>query len=337
MSLRDLITNLPVARVVGDADGTVAVGHVRADSREVQPGDVFVAVRGLRADGHAFVATAIARGAAAIVVESELPDVGVPQVVLAAPCTGAVALGILVGRSLGDPGQAMTLVGITGTNGKTTTTYLVESMLLAAGHRPGVIGTVSYRYAGRTEDAPYTTPTPHVLHETLLRMRAAGCTHVVMEVSSAALSMERLGGVAFAVAAFSNLTQDHLDVHGSMEAYAAAKRQLFAAHLAATGTAVVNVDDPAGLWMGAAAPGRVLRVTTTAPDVGPAEIAEISCARYDSTIRGITARVVTPRGPLDVEAPPLVGQYNVANIALAIGIGEALGLPHDAIARGIAT
>jgi len=322
MRLSELISNLVGARVVGDA--SVEVGAVRADSREVNRGDVFVAVRGIRADGHAHVGAAIERGAAAIVVERELPAIACPQVIVG---DGALALGALVGRSLGDPARAMTLVGITGTNGKTTTSYLVESMLRAAGKSPGVIGTVSYRYAGKTEDAAYTTPTPHLLHETFARMREAGVTHVVMEVSSAALAMGRLGGVMFQVAAFSNLTQDHLDVHGSMVAYEAAKRLLFTRHLAPDGAAVVNVDDPAGARM--AAGSRVLRTS----NVSPVEIAPVT---YTSTIRGIEATVATPRGSLAVAAPPLVGDYNVANILLAIGIGEALGLEHAAIARGIA-
>nr|HEX4315566.1 UDP-N-acetylmuramoyl-L-alanyl-D-glutamate--2,6-diaminopimelate ligase [Kofleriaceae bacterium] len=325
MRLGALIDGLAGARVIGDAG--VEVRRVTADSREVATGDVFVAVKGLRADGHAHVAAAIANGAAAVVVERDM-QVAVPQVVVG---SGAVALGWMVGKSLGDPAAAMTLVGVTGTNGKTTTTYLVEAILAAAGHRPGVIGTVSYRWGGATYDAPYTTPTPHVLHETLAKMRDAGCTHVVMEVSSAALVMDRLAGVWFAVGAFSNLTQDHLDVHGTMEAYRDAKRRLFADHLTATGTAVVNVDDPFAEDM-ARGVANTLRVTCDS-----ASHADIRAASYDSTVKGIHATFATPRGELAVAAKPLIGHYNVANLALAIGICEALGVPHDAIARGIAT
>src|SRR5262245_17437061 len=240
MILATLIADLAGARVLGDRG--VAVRAVRNDSRAIEPGDVFVAVRGLRSDGHAFVAAAIERGAAAVVVEREV-DSRVPQAIVE---SGAEALGVMVGHALGDPARAMTLVGITGTNGKTTTTYLVEAALIAAGHRPGVIGTVTYRWGGpggTSVDAPYSTPTPQILHEALAKMRDAGCTHVVMETTSAALDMRRLAGLAFAVGAFSNLTQDHLDVHGTMEAYRDAKRLLFTRHLAG-GTAVVNVDDP---------------------------------------------------------------------------------------------
>ncbi len=326
MTLRDLLDGLG-ARVIGDAG--VPVGAVQSDSRAIRPGDVFVAVRGLRADGHAFVAAAIERGAAAVVVEHEV-DAKVPQAIVA---DGAEALGVMVGHALGDPARAMTLIGITGTNGKTTTTYLVEAALIAAGFRPGVIGTVAYRWGGpggTSIDAPYSTPTPQILHEALAKMREAGCTHVVMETTSAALAMRRLAGLRFAVGAFSNLTQDHLDVHGTMEAYRDAKRLLFTRHLA-RGTAVVNVDDPEGPGMAAAAPGHALRVTSAG-----AAGADVRVIAQDSTVRGITARISTPRGELAVEARPLIGQYNVDNIALAVGICEALGLPHEAIARGVA-
>ena len=325
MTLRELLQGLPDARVTGDAN--ISVGAVRSDSREVQPGDVFVAVRGLRSDGHAFIAAVIERGAAAVVVE-EAPTTPLAVPVVVVP-SGAVALGRLVARSLGDPARAMKLVGITGTNGKTTTTFLVESILLAAGATVGVIGTVTYRWPGHSIEAPYTTPTPQVLHETFAAMRAAGCTHVVMEVSSIALAMDRLAGVEFEVAAFSNLTQDHLDVHGTMAAYLAAKRRLFSDHLA--GTAVVNVDDPKGQNMGAAAPGRVLRVSAQAHGDATIRVLE-----QDSSVRGIKARLATPRGELRIESRPLIGRYNVDNIALAVGVGEALGLPHEAIARGVA-
>jgi len=329
MLLRTLIDGLDGARLVGD--GAIDVRAVHDDSRRVGRGDVFVAVRGGRVDGHDFVATAIERGAAAVVVERELPDLAVPQVVVP---HGGRALGVLVGRQLGSPAERLVLIGVTGTNGKTTTTYLIESILAAAGARPGVIGTVNYRYGGRTYDSPYTTPTPEVLHRTLAEMVTAGCTHAVLEVSSAALVMDRLAGIDVQVAAFSNLTQDHLDVHGSMEAYRDAKRRLFADHLATGGVAVVNVDDPEGRGMGeAAAPRPVLRVTAaTGAGVNGAEV-RVSWA--ESTVRGIRAKIATPRGEVAVQSRPLVGGYNVANLALAVGVGEALGLPHDAIARGI--
>jgi murE/murF fusion protein len=324
MTLRQLIEGLAGARLIGDAE--VPVRTVRDDSRQVEPGDVFVAVRGIRSDGHAFVQTAIERGAAAVVVEHEGPGVAIPQVIVP---SGRRALAELVARSLGDPAKAMTLIGITGTNGKTTTTYLVEAILRAAGHRPGVIGTVEYRWDGGSIEAPYTTPTPQLLHGAFAKMREAGCTHVVMEVTSSALAMDRVAGLTFAVGAFSNLTQDHLDVHGSMAAYRDAKVQLFSHHLAG-GTAVINVDDREGETMAKASPGRVLRVSIEG------NFAQIRMTSQESTVRGITARIATPSGELDIAAKPLIGHYNVANLALAIGIAEALAIPHEATSRGIA-
>jgi UDP-N-acetylmuramyl-tripeptide synthetase len=324
MKLRDLIDALP-GRLIGAGDGEV--GAVRNDHREVTKGDVFVAVRGMRADGHAFVDAAVAQGAAAVVVEKEM-QVSVPQFVVE---DGAMALGRLVARSFGDPAKAMTLVGITGTNGKTTTSYLLESILTTAGHKTGVIGTVSYRWPGGVIDAPYTTPTPQILHGALAKMREAGCSHVVMEVTSFALSMRRVAGMEFAVAGFSNLTQDHLDVHGTMEVYRAAKRKLFTEYLAKTGTAVVSVDDPEGAGM-AAGCSKVLRVSAQ-QDGTPTEI-RVRDPR--STVRGITATIVTPRGELMIAAKPLLGHYNVENLGLAVGMCEALGVPPEQIARGIA-
>jgi murE/murF fusion protein len=343
LTLRELIDGVRDARAIGDT--SIAVGAVRDDSRAVAAGDVFVAVRGLRADGHDFVATAISRGAAAIVVERELPGISVPQVIVP---SGGAALGVLVARSLGDPGKAMTLIAVTGTNGKTTTTYLVEAILTAAGHKAGVIGTVELRWPGHAEPASYTTPTPHMLHETLAKMRAAGCTHVVMEVTSIALAMHRVAGMEFAVAAFSNLTQDHLDYHGSMEAYRDAKRLLFKQYLKPHGISVLNVDDPEGLAVSKAIAGRVIRVSTRgdgdggglSPDGSAAGwqrgVIDVKLVTGDSTVRGIRASFGTKRGTIDVVSAPLIGSYNVDNIALAVGIGEALQLPQDAIARGIA-
>jgi murE/murF fusion protein len=317
MKLRALIDGLD-ARVVGDAD--VEITGVQSDSRAVGPTDVFVAIKGLRADGHEFAAQV---NAAAVVVERELPGINVPQIIVA---DSTHALGVLTSRIFGDPGKAMTLIAVTGTNGKTTTTYLVESILAAAGYKPGVIGTVELRWPGHVEAASYTTPTPHMLHEALAKMRDAGCTHVVMEVTSIALAAQRVAGMMFEVAAFSNLTQDHLDYHGSMDAYRDAKRLLFTRHLA--GTAVVNIDDEAGEVM--AAGTKALRVTASG------KAGEIRVVKQDSSVKGITARIATPRGEFDLEAKPLIGHYNVENLALSVGIAEALGIAHDAIARGIA-
>ncbi len=332
MKLSSLLADVSAVQVHGATE--IEVQRVRDDSRAIVAGDVFVAVRGRSSDGHGFVAAAIARGAVAVVVDTPIANCPVTQIVVA---DTAVALGQLIGRWYGCPASAMHMLGVTGTNGKTTTTYLIESIITAAGGRPGVIGTVTYRWPGTVVDAPYTTPTPEVLHQTLASMRDAGCTHVIMEVSSAALVMGRLGGVQFDVAGFSNLTQDHLDVHGSMERYQAAKRLLFTHHLnSGTGQAVVNVDDPAGEYYAAAVDAaRVVRVSTD-PSNAVGASADVRIVNCESTVRGIRGTVQTPRGTFPVEAPPLVGAYNVANMALAVAICEAAGVAQAHIAAGIA-
>src|SRR5580704_16009009 len=275
----------------------------------------------LTGDDRDYIATAIERGAAAVIVERDVAAANAAVVVV--PST-QIALGLLVGKSLGDPAGAMTLIGVTGTNGKTTTTYLVEAILRAAGKQVGVIGTVEMRYGDKVIPANYTTPTPEILHGAFAQMRAAGCTHVVMEVTSSALAMERVVGLRFAVSAFSNLTQDHLDVHGSMAAYRDAKRRLFAE--LTTGTAVVNIDDPEGDAMGRAAP-KMLTVGAGG---------DIRVVRSESTVAGIRMTLATPRGELEIVSKPLIGAYNVANLALAAGIAEALDIDHAAIANGLA-
>jgi MurE/MurF fusion protein len=334
MKLAELLKPLAAQITSPALDANVADSDISAvtdDSRAVKAGSLFVAVRGRSVDGHQFLAKAKALGACAAIVETVDHAVALPQIVVV---NSAHALGVLVGEIHGAPASAMTMIGITGTNGKTTTTYLMESIIIEAGGKPGIIGTVSYRWAGNTVDAPYTTPTPEVLHSTLAQMRADGCTHVIMETSSVAFSMSRVAGIEFAVGAFSNLTQDHLDVHGSMEAYRDAKRMLFTQHLG-LGVAVVNVDDAAGEYMASGASGRVLKVSSEqAAGVVDAEIRVQQC---DSSVRGISAEIKTPRGLVQVKSQPLLGNYNVANVALAVGIAEALGIPHNAIARGIET
>ncbi|MEO8553148.1 MAG: UDP-N-acetylmuramyl-tripeptide synthetase, partial [Kofleriaceae bacterium] len=336
MTLRELIDGLPGARLIGD--GEVEVRAVHEDSRQIGPGDVFVAVRGLTSDGHNFVDAAVERGAAAVIVEREVEASSArlkyggtrPAIVVVA--STAKALGLVVARSFGDPARTMTLIGVTGTNGKTTTTYLVEAMLREAGHAVGVIGTVEIRHGKTVIPAAYTTPTPEILHAALAQMKAAGVTHVVMEVTSSALSMNRVVGLEYRVAAFSNLTQDHLDVHGSMAEYQAAKELLFREYLTASGVAVVNVDDPVGEAMGEAARGaRVIAVSTEA-----GSSANVRVLTSTSTVKGIEATFATPRGELKIVSHPLIGAYNVQNLALAVGIAEALALALAAIRAGLA-
>jgi UDP-N-acetylmuramoyl-L-alanyl-D-glutamate--2,6-diaminopimelate ligase len=228
--------------------GDPEVRRVIQDSREAQPGDLFVAVRGLTVDGHSFLRDVVRAGACAAVVEdAALLPADTPHAVVA---DARIALAKVAAQLLGEPTRALTLVGITGTNGKTTTTYLVEAIAAEAGLSAGVIGTVGYRYAGRTLPSPHTTPDPVALQRLFADMRDAGVRVVAMETSSHALEQRRVEGCDFSIAAFSNLTQDHLDYHGSMDAYFEAKARFFTellpASTASAKASVINLDDPRG-------------------------------------------------------------------------------------------
>src|SRR5262249_42412080 len=259
MQLGALLDGLGPVMVDGDAD--VDVLGVSADSRRVRAGDAFFALAGRTTDGRCHVAEALARGAAVVVADGPLNTPGAVGVRCTEPRR---LLAHVAARLAGNPSAGLTLVGVTGTNGKTTTTYLLEGIWRAAGARTGVAGTIAYRFAGEDRPAPFTTPEAPELQALLAEMRGAGVTHVAIEVSSHALAQHRADGLRFDAAAFSNLTRDHLDFHGDEEAYFAAKARLFHELLPASGksgaVAVVNVDDAAGARLARAVPGRCVRV-----------------------------------------------------------------------------
>jgi UDP-N-acetylmuramyl-tripeptide synthetase len=267
-----------------------------------------------------------AKGAVAAVIEREDAGFDGARVLVR---SASRALGQIAANRYDRPADAMTMVGVTGTNGKTTCTYLIESLLAANGASPGVIGTVAYRTRAWTRPSPFTTPTSLLLHATLAEMRAGGASHIVMECSSHALALDRLEGVDFTVAAFTNLTQDHLDFHADMDAYAAAKARLFHERLRAAGTAVVCVDGPHGAAMARASRAKILRVSVR-------ENGGDVCVR-EARLRddGTWLRLVTPVGVVEVQSP-LVGAFNVENLCVCVGVGIALGLPSDAIVRALA-
>jgi UDP-N-acetylmuramyl-tripeptide synthetase len=327
MTLGDLLKDVIE---VPEASAELPIAGVCEDSRRVRPGDLFVAISGLTVDGCDFAPAAVKGGAAAVVAPRAL-ELGVPCLVSKQP---ARVLALAAARLQGEPARALRLVGVTGTNGKTTTTYLCEAILAAAGRRPGVIGTVGYRYAGRSEPAPFTTPTALVLQELLARMRDARCTDVVAEVSSHALELGRVFGLDFEVAGFTHLTQDHLDLHGSMERYLRAKLLLFSQHLRAGGTAVVNVDGDGA--------DEVLQVVERRGDVAPlrcstrGRAAEAFLAEVAHSVDGIAA-TLTIRGEQVALRSRLLGSYNADNILMAAALCRAAGAPLAAIAEGIAS
>ncbi len=312
------VTGPPAARAT-------VLRDLRQDSREVLPGDLFAARAGGATSGVAFIGDAVARGAAAVMVERgvELGDVGVP---LLRVDSVRAALGFAAEAVHGFPSRALGGVAITGTNGKTTTAWLVEQAVRGAGGRAARLGTLGFALDGEVQDSPLTTPEPDAISRFLGRARDGGATHFVMEASSHALAQGRVDALAFAVAAFSNLTQDHLDFHGTMADYAWAKERLFCE--LEPGAAVVNVDDAFGQKLAERARGRVLRVSRhPGADVFPEQ------STADAT--GTRARVALPSGRVELTSP-LVGAHNLDNLLLALGIVEALGLPVDDAARALA-
>ncbi len=234
MTLGELLRRVPEARLHGDP--SLPVTDVGYDSRRIPSGGLFVAIKGAVADGNQFVDAARKRGAVAIVSEAP-PDGGGPW---AQVPDAREALALLSAAALGDPAESLRLVGVTGTNGKTTTTYLIDAALRASGHTVGLIGTVHYRIGARLVEASRTTPESSDLQALFRQMVDEGCTDAVMEVSSHSLDLKRVHGCRFQVAVFTNLTRDHLDFHGDMERYFAAKRRLFETYLREDGHAVIN-------------------------------------------------------------------------------------------------
>ena len=303
-----------------------AVTGVMYDSRAVTPGALFVALKGQHADGSGFARQALERGASGIVSEQARPaDIAAPWIVVS---DARLALALLSTAFYRDPSRDMRVIGITGTNGKTTTAYLIASIFEAAGVRCGILGTVAYRLGPADADvreAKRTTPEAPDVQALLREMVERGCGACAMEVSSHALSLRRVDGMTFAAGVFTNLTRDHLDFHADMEDYYLAKRRLFEM-LPATAPSLLNADDPRGETLSRAG-GRAVTYAINKP-------ADITPGPLSFSLDGLRFDVRTPRGTLHITAK-LVGRPNVYNILAAVSTATALDLPFDAIERGI--
>jgi UDP-N-acetylmuramoyl-L-alanyl-D-glutamate--2,6-diaminopimelate ligase len=299
------------------------VAGISYDSRTVQQGDVFVALKGLHADGTAFARQALDRGAAAIVSEQPAPDdVHVPWAIVS---DARLALALLATTFFRDPSREMRVVGITGTNGKTTTAYLLAAIFEAAGIRCGLLGTVEYRIGVEVRDATRTTPEAPDVQVLLRQMVDRGCGACTMEVSSHALALRRVDGMAFSAAVFTNLTRDHLDFHADMDDYFRAKRRLFEM-LPRDAPAVINVDDPRG--------PSLIGVGGRAVTYAIAQPADVCPGNLSFSLDGLEFDVETPRGVVHVTSG-LIGKPNVYNILASVATAVALELPDDAIQRGL--
>ncbi len=326
--LGSLLDALVVKGFTGVEDQPIE--DISYDSRQVRPGGLFVAVRGLKTDGHLYIDDAIRRGAVAVVAEQR-PTVpsGVSVLTVDNTRRGLAALAAAFYRN---PSEELFLIGITGTNGKTTTSYLIEAVLGAAGYSVGVIGTINYRFNGRTFRNPVTTPESLDLMRILRQMADAGVSHVVLEVSSHALDLDRVAFCEFDIGVFTNLSQDHLDYHKDMESYWACKKKLCLQCLESgskrmRATAVVNRDDPRGEELAS-------EVSVRCCEVGLSDKCAVRADDIQATVEGVTGRIQTPSGFFDFRSA-LVGRHNVYNILAAAGVAVAMGIDSAVIKRGI--
>ncbi len=332
MKLKRLLNDVDVLEIHGTS--RVEISNVAYDSRKVSEGTLFVAIPGLKHDGHDFIPEVSKRGAIAVVGEKRkesLPDNVPSKLTYVRVSQSRRALARIANSFYDYPSRKLVLVGITGTNGKTTTSFLLESILKAWNKTTGVIGTINYRYAGIEEKAPVTTPESLDLQCILDRMVSRGVTHAVMEVSSHALDLQRVHGCDFDAAIFTNLSQDHLDYHDNLDSYFECKLKLFTEHLAVSRSnkpvAVVNIDDSYGCKI---PDSHSYRTITYSLKTG----ADIFPGHCEIGTDGIRATLVTPIGEIEVRSR-LLGRLNLYNIMAATGGAVGLGVPARVIEEGL--
>ncbi len=324
MKLRRIIGDVEVLAHRGDLD--IEISDIFYDSRAVARGGLFVAVKGLVTDGHRYVGAAVDRGAAAVVVED---DVDIAGAVLVRVRDSRAALGRLADAFFDYPSMKLKLLGVTGTNGKTTICYIVEEILAAAGKTPGVIGTINYRYGKNSITPPHTTPESLDLVRLLSDMVNAGADHAVMEVSSHALDLRRVDCCMFDAALFTNLTQDHLDYHQTMENYFESKARLFRELINRNKetTSVINADDPWGKRLIDETKGRLMTY-------GLGDGADIRPTAFTADTRGVRGEGVTPHGKFRFESN-LLGRHNIYNLLAALGGALGMGIDLETAVSGI--
>ena len=325
VTLRSLLNRVEVRS--GMPPGERHILQVANDSRKVQPGALFVAIHGEATDGNLYAEAAAERGAVAVVSETPAPVDWPREIPWIQVNEARKALAMAAANFYKQPAKALTLVGVTGTNGKTTTTSLIDSIVRASGAKTGLFGTIAYRTPRGEHPAPNTTPESVDLQSFFAEIRDAGGSYATMEASSHALAMDRLWGCHFAVAVFTNLTRDHIDYHKTFENYFAAKRRLFEGTGAgAPDVAVVNTDDEWGK--------KLVGLGKETLTYGLQNGADLRVKKFQLSIGGLNFTAQTPKGAMQVESA-LVGRINVYNILAAIGTGIGLGLSNEVIEAGI--
>ncbi len=326
MQLAKLIRSLDVIETRGEMD--LEVVGISYHSHRVKKGDLFVAIKGSESDGHHFIKEVIKKRGGAIVAE-RIPayPINIPLVLVR---DTRKALALISAEFFHHPSREIKMVGITGTNGKTTTSYLIESVLKSAERRVGVIGTINYRLGGKEYPASTTTPQSYDLQRLLREMVRDGIKYVVIEVSSHALDQERVRGCHFDVGVFTNISPEHLDYHGDMNRYFDAKKRLFQEILPEAGKdpwAIVNLDDPLLREFRKELPH--LRAMNYGLTQG-----EVRTLHKEVSLKGTKAVLSTPTGPLEIKTP-LIGEHNLYNIMAATAVGTSLGVPSEVIRQGI--
>ncbi|MBI4654139.1 MAG: UDP-N-acetylmuramoyl-L-alanyl-D-glutamate--2,6-diaminopimelate ligase [Nitrospirae bacterium] len=369
MTITELLSGIKAKRIIGRLDKEIK--GVAYDSRLVKDGFLFVAVKGFTSDGHFYIEDAISRGATAVVIDRTVDLIGSGQfgdnVIFVEVADSREVLADLSSTFYRKPSKSLSLIGITGTNGKTTTSYITKSILNAWGKSTGLLGTIRYVIGSKTIPSPHTTPESLDLQRYLREMIDKGVRYVVIEVSSHALALKRVNGCSFKVGVFTNFSQDHLDFHRTMDEYFTAKSRLFD-YLEKDGFAVLNWDDlmvrslteklnckvitcglEEGAMIRAITDSYKLQVTSNKKTVTGNELCEASFGRVTSKenstnsllknscsllSRGLSFKVQTPRGELFIDSP-LVGWNNVYNILMSVGIAYALGISEEAIKKGV--
>ncbi|HXX35044.1 MAG TPA: UDP-N-acetylmuramoyl-L-alanyl-D-glutamate--2,6-diaminopimelate ligase [Thermodesulfobacteriota bacterium] len=326
MELTKLLEGVEIKKIAGET--RKEINGIAYHSKQVEKDFLFAAIRGMAVDGHQFVNEAIERGAAVLVLEEEL-KVSSRTMVFVPDSRRALAK--ISSNFYGDPSSRVRLIGITGTNGKTTTTYLLESIFKKAGRTVGVIGTINYRFGGKTMPAPNTTPESLDLQRILWEMVHEGTSHVIMEVSSHGLDLGRVFGCQFDGVVFTNLTSEHLDYHKTLEQYFESKKKLFSDYLMKshkeTRFAVTNHDDPRGEEMVKGMDLPVIRY-------GLSRSCDVTADRVTSSFEGLSCRIKTPKGDLSIRSR-LTGDFNLYNILAAVAVGTAMEIPLETLKEGV--
>jgi len=328
MQLLKLIEGLETKEVKGDIH--IDIKGIAHNSKNIEHDYLFVAIKGSQKDGHNYLAQAISSGARAAIVE-ENQEVREGVTIIKVPDT-RIALARISDHFYQHPSSKLKVIGITGTNGKTTTSYLLESILKAAGYHPGIIGTIDYRFGGHYQEAFNTTPNSLELQRIIREMVDANTSHLILEVSSHALQQHRVEGLNFDVVVFTNLTSEHLDYHGSIENYSKAKELLFTYYINQSSKektySVINHDDPMGKFICTVTPSQLFRY-------GLREGIEIKVKNSRMRSDGLSALVTTPDGEFHIHSS-LLGNFNLSNILAAVGVALTQEIAPSAIKKGIA-